>query len=192
MRNEEERTADGRERTAHKDERIEQHETTQQRGGPVKVVNSGYIASKPTSRGLYIHDSDASTPLHRLSVDADLAKAAGWIYPEGEGTGEQGGSCQVTKSRVGGSCLSSLERIAGLQERMANVEKRMANLEERMVNGEERMASLEGHMASVQEQQLQPLELQKLQEVEVAAKTAPTVITATRCRGNKKPPELRV
>ena len=27
--------------------------------------------------------------MHRHHVDAELAKGGGWIYPEGEGTGEQ-------------------------------------------------------------------------------------------------------
>ena len=31
---------------------------TQRRRGPVKVVYSGYLSSRPTSGGLYIHDSE--------------------------------------------------------------------------------------------------------------------------------------
>ena len=50
-----------------------------------RYVFSGCLSSRPTSGGLYIHDSEHP----HLCRHAGLAKGGGWIYPEGEGTGEQ-------------------------------------------------------------------------------------------------------
>ena len=69
---------------------FEQLRNTQRREGLVKVVYSGCLSSKHTSGGLYIHDSEHPHLCTDNSVDVELAKGGGWIYPEGEGTGKQG------------------------------------------------------------------------------------------------------
>ena len=65
---------------------IGQDGITQWRRGPVKICYSVYLSSRPTSGGLYIHDSEHP---HICTVGAELPKGGGWIYPEGVVTGEQ-------------------------------------------------------------------------------------------------------
>ena len=44
----------------------------------------GCLSCRPTSGGLYIHHSEHPHICTDISVDAELAKGGGWIYPEGQ------------------------------------------------------------------------------------------------------------
>ena len=54
---------------------------------------------RPTSGGLYVHDSEHPYICTDINVDAELAKGGGWIYPADHH--------EHDKSRVGGSCIPS-------------------------------------------------------------------------------------
>ena len=69
---------------------IEQRGTAQRRRGLVKVVYSGYLsASLLLEVYTYVHNSEHPHICKDISVDVELAMSGGWIYPEGEETGEQ-------------------------------------------------------------------------------------------------------
>ena len=76
---------------------------------------SRYLASLPPE--VYIKYMMVSIHAYascRHDVDAELAKGGGWIYPEGEGTGEQIMTSITSHKYLGGSCISSTKVMTKL------------------------------------------------------------------------------